>query len=186
MGIFSRQASGFSLAELLVALLILGQISAFTIPKIVTSQQNARNKAVFKEMYGTLSQLVYQGTILGMGSGSSMTNYIYNNVNATRICKINSSTEGCWDTTVMGATTESTQGGFVLHNGAVLVGFGTSTPCEGVYFDVNGPGGPNLNGEDQGTIGYNFTSNVAPPGWCASTKVGQVSMGATTAALFLQ
>lgn len=47
---------GFSLTELLIALLILGQIATFSIPKILQSQNNARNKAVAKEAIGAISE----------------------------------------------------------------------------------------------------------------------------------
>ncbi|MEB3287155.1 MAG: prepilin-type N-terminal cleavage/methylation domain-containing protein [Vampirovibrionales bacterium] len=46
----------FTLAELLIALLILGVIATFTIPKVLTSQTNARAKAIAKEVAGTISE----------------------------------------------------------------------------------------------------------------------------------
>lgn len=52
-------ATGFTLAELLIALLILGEIATFTTPKISSSSQNAQKNAVFKEMIGALSEAMY-------------------------------------------------------------------------------------------------------------------------------
>lgn len=49
-------ASGFTLAELLVTLLILGQIATFTIPKVLQSQQDSRFKAIAKEAAGMVSE----------------------------------------------------------------------------------------------------------------------------------
>ena len=46
---------GFTLAELLIALLILGVIATFTIPKVLQSQQNNRNIATAKEVVSMLS-----------------------------------------------------------------------------------------------------------------------------------
>jgi prepilin-type N-terminal cleavage/methylation domain-containing protein len=46
---------GFTLAELLIALTILGEIAAFTIPKIISSQQNGQKRAVTKEMIAMFS-----------------------------------------------------------------------------------------------------------------------------------
>lgn len=40
---------GFTLAELLIALAILGVIATFTIPKVLSSQQDGRYKAIAKE-----------------------------------------------------------------------------------------------------------------------------------------
>lgn len=41
--------AGFTLAELLIALLILGVISTFTIPKVLSAQESGKKKAAAKE-----------------------------------------------------------------------------------------------------------------------------------------
>lgn len=46
---------GFTLAELLIALLILGVIATFTIPKVLQSQQNSQFKATGKETAAMVS-----------------------------------------------------------------------------------------------------------------------------------
>ena len=43
------------MAELLIALMILGQIATFTIPKVLTAQQNGQNKAKAKEVFAMVS-----------------------------------------------------------------------------------------------------------------------------------
>lgn len=50
-----RSVSGFTLAELLISLAILGVIATFTIPKILQSQQDGRYKAVAKEAIGAIA-----------------------------------------------------------------------------------------------------------------------------------
>lgn len=47
---------GFTLAELLIALAILGVIAAFSIPKVLQSQQDAKFKAMAKEAASTVAQ----------------------------------------------------------------------------------------------------------------------------------
>lgn len=47
--------AGFTLSELLIALVILGLIATFTIPKVLQSQQESRFKAVGKEVASMLS-----------------------------------------------------------------------------------------------------------------------------------
>ena len=51
-----RQANGFTLSELLIALGVLGLIAAFTIPKVLTSMGDAQKKACAKEAAMILSQ----------------------------------------------------------------------------------------------------------------------------------
>jgi prepilin-type N-terminal cleavage/methylation domain-containing protein len=51
-----NRQSGFSLAELLIALAILGEIAAFAIPKILNSQQKQQMSSVGKEAIVTISQ----------------------------------------------------------------------------------------------------------------------------------
>ena len=46
---------GFTLAELLIALLILGVIATFTIPKVLQSQQNSKKNAAAKEAASMIS-----------------------------------------------------------------------------------------------------------------------------------
>lgn len=57
--------SGFTLAELLIALAILGVISAFAIPKILSAQQNEKKEAVTRETLGTIMAILHQGRITG-------------------------------------------------------------------------------------------------------------------------
>jgi prepilin-type N-terminal cleavage/methylation domain-containing protein len=47
---------GFTLAELLIALAILGEIATFTIPKILSAQQDGRNRTIAKEVAGMISE----------------------------------------------------------------------------------------------------------------------------------
>ncbi len=65
---------GFTLAELLIALAILGEIATFTIPKILSSQQNAQNKAVTKEVFAMMS---------GASQTYSMNNTLASNTSIT-------------------------------------------------------------------------------------------------------
>ncbi|MEB3286219.1 MAG: type II secretion system protein [Vampirovibrionales bacterium] len=47
---------GFTLAELLIALAILGVIATFTIPKVLTANQNGQYKSIAKEAAAAVSQ----------------------------------------------------------------------------------------------------------------------------------
>lgn len=61
---------GFTLAELLIALAILGIIATFTIPKIISNQQNGQKLAVTKEMIAMFSE-AYQQHLQKEGAAAS-------------------------------------------------------------------------------------------------------------------
>lgn len=66
-----KRFSGFTLAELLIALVILGEIATFTIPKILMAQQNQTFNVRAKEDATTISA-AYQQYILANGPSSSV------------------------------------------------------------------------------------------------------------------
>lgn len=71
---------GFTLAELLIALTILGVIAVFTIPKILSAQQNQKDNAQAKEAIATVSAAYQQYKIANQVDAnfsiSSLTPYL--------------------------------------------------------------------------------------------------------------
>lgn len=63
---------GFTLAELLISLAILGVIATFTIPKVLTAQGSAEETAKFKEAMATISG-AYDALRLDSGVSSTTT-----------------------------------------------------------------------------------------------------------------
>ena len=122
--VFTRQKphSGFTLAELLIALAILGVIATFTIPKIITSQQNAKYQAVAKETVSTIAA-AYQQYKIQNGVSSSMSsyaltpyfNYVKTDSGRTIDSYYGSGTKDCTSETC-----------YVLHNGGVLRPYNTT------------------------------------------------------------
>jgi prepilin-type N-terminal cleavage/methylation domain-containing protein len=57
-----KRHSGFTLAELLIALGLLGVIATYTIPKVLATQENHRYRAVAKELAAAVSEayMAYQ------------------------------------------------------------------------------------------------------------------------------
>jgi prepilin-type N-terminal cleavage/methylation domain-containing protein len=130
---------GFTLAELLICLAILGVIAVFTIPKILIVQQNASYTAIFKEAQGTVASAYYNYSIQnGFSTNTTfgaLTPYL-NYVSATTSGNVDdvqgSGPWGCGGTRTC----------FKLHNGAVInvsvsVPFGTTGNMR-VFVDPDG------------------------------------------------
>lgn len=62
---------GFTLAELLISLAILGMIATFTIPKILSSQQNSSYNAIAKEDASAIAA-AYQSYVYNNGASSAI------------------------------------------------------------------------------------------------------------------
>ncbi len=163
----NRYFYGFTLAELLIALMILGEIATFTIPKILSSQQNAQRKAIFKESISAISEALNTGFMSGeLDPPTNTSTYFLSKINAVKVCDTNSTTQGCWITASQGTpAAEGTEPGLILHNGAVIIGFNNnSDPANGLVVDWNGTTGPNTRGDDQIYVGYCQTATCGG-GW---------------------
>jgi prepilin-type N-terminal cleavage/methylation domain-containing protein len=76
----TRSALGFTLAEILIALAILGVIATFTVPKILVAQQNTSDNAKAKEA-ATMISTAYQlaqlaGTVGSATKSNDLTPYM--------------------------------------------------------------------------------------------------------------
>ena len=128
---------GFTLAELLVALTILGVIATFTIPKVLTSQQEAKNKSIAKEaasmVSGAYEAYKQQNTATANTTFAQLTPYMnYVSVDTT------STIDGYPLWTDQGCNTGNC---LRLHNGATLFyrisgadRFGSTATTSAMYF----------------------------------------------------
>jgi prepilin-type N-terminal cleavage/methylation domain-containing protein len=140
------RATGFTLAELLVALLILGQISAFTIPKIIISSQRSNYNARAKEAASMISgayhlYLVKNGRSGSMGISDLTPYFNYVAVDSSTVIDDvqtkNSQTCG----------SGSAQQCLRLHNGAILryglsstYTMGGTSATNAIWFDIDPDG----------------------------------------------
>jgi prepilin-type N-terminal cleavage/methylation domain-containing protein len=82
--------SGFTLAELLIALAILGVIATFTIPKILQAQQDSKYNAIAKEdaaaMSAAIQTMRYRGLFTDQTSMNTIATYInYLKIDSTSV-----------------------------------------------------------------------------------------------------
>jgi prepilin-type N-terminal cleavage/methylation domain-containing protein len=115
---FPVTKTGFTLAELLIALAILGVIATFTIPKVLVAQQSTKDKAVAKEaiaaIVGAYQAYGASNTPSASLSPKNLTPYL-------NYVRLDTSTANAFDYPVSG--TGSCDAGnpcIYLHNGAVL------------------------------------------------------------------
>lgn len=153
----------FTLAELLIALVILGVIATFTIPKVLTAQQNAQRAAVFREVIASLYQVAEAGVLEGVFTPTSDESdqgpYFLDKLNFVRVFVTDSLAGGCWDAAQGDIAYDDEEAGGIMHNGASIVGLqGASGNVgrESVTIDWNGVDGPNLFGDDQMRIDICF------------------------------
>ncbi len=138
------RSKGFTLAELLIALAILGVIATFTIPKILSSSTSGQNTAIAKEaasmVSGAFSSYQLNNSVAAGTTAGSLTDFM----NYVKI-----------DTATSYTKTEAADAALqacsavpclVLHNGGILQydpgqSFGTTVNNTGaVYFNLDPDG----------------------------------------------
>lgn len=189
-----KDNTGFTLAETLITLGIIGIVAAMTIPTLMAKLKNDRESAILKEDYSILQQMMKMANEEGaMGSivvGNNIdemkewfNTYFLPYIKTTNVCY---DKWGCWsrnvkkangekytNNTACGAVTVS----FVLYNGSYVCmddfggfRFGVKTKGQtiGILVDVNGDKQPNILGED--IFALQFYENELLPGGYHMTK----------------
>lgn len=173
--------NGFTLSELLIALAILGVIAAFTIPKVLSSQQDERKRSTFRETVTALNEILYQGALTGtITKQADFSQAVNAKLNVVRFCPTDAS-PGCWDSAVQGTgpwAPQVDEPGMVLHNGVTIAGIGNG-PSEADTFivDWNGTAPPNSYGNDQLTMVLCFKMNANCTAWTDATYTGRITTG---------
>lgn len=144
LGKFSKKCRlGFTLAELLIALLILGEIATFTIPKILTAQQNGQRNAAAKEVIAAVSAAYQSYTYTSGTSGGTTFGNITPYLNYVAVDTTSSMDDH------VGANANYTCAGrtcLKMHTGGVLFPAGNATSFGGtnttnailLYYDPDG------------------------------------------------
>lgn len=136
---------GFTLAELLIALAILGVIATFTIPKVLNAGQSGQNTAIAKEaasmISGAFSAYQLNNSVASTTKPSDLTQYMnYVSVDTATNFAAAANQQG----TALAACTAGLQC-LKLHNGGVIQystgnSFGGTATTNAIYFSVDPDG----------------------------------------------
>lgn len=177
---------GFTLAEVLITLGIIGVVAAMTIPTLMSKTNDAELKTALKKNFSVFSQVFtsmlqdYGGSMSGAlsdGDHAGLQTETGKYLNYVKTCS-DSSTDGCWHTANnwhyhdgTNSLSGSSYPGFILKDGTlVLFAWQTSactstisdgsnysyTRCGVFLLDVNGFKNPNTIGKDI------FAFNILP------------------------
>ena len=164
---------GFTLAEVLITLLIIGVIASIVIPGLIADTQNAELKTTWKKTFADLNQatkLIMMdngGNLTGISNFTSSYKTILNSV---KYCS-SASAEGCWNKAnesfyISGGVAGSPENspdksfaypGLILNNGIFITSFTIDSTCQynppykycgWMAIDVNGLKRPNTVGKD--------------------------------------
>lgn len=168
--------TAFTLAELLIALAILGVIATFTIPKVLISQQNSTSNAIAKETIAAVSAAYRVYQLERQTSGSTnltdLTPYLnYVSVDTTSLVdnhETNSTPVDCASTICL-----------KLHNGAILYGWSTTfagtsaTNAIYYYIDPDGVDGGSTTGPSKALVMFLYYNGK-------TTNYGNILPGTTS------
>lgn len=165
---------GFTLAEVLITIGIIGIVAALTIPAVINRTNELENYARFKKKYAELSQASQQ---IIQDSGGTLTRYYWASTNAAvddyaryisflKQCT-NAASQGCWNSsgalrfdTGVSIGLVWTGPGAIMKDGTYLYAYADHTDlrcddtqatmfeCARLYVDINGNKQPNTLGKD--------------------------------------
>ena len=188
----NKKNKGFTLAEVLISLVIIGVIAAMTIPTLINKTNKQEYASKLKKAYSTMSQATNRiiadegnprGDIGGWGTSTEAIFNMYKKyLSNTKVCPNN--VTGCFAgiyKRMNGKKSSIESGvnqyGLILADGTALSfsesGFnsscslnsnGTNNYCLHIIVDVNGPKGPNFVGTD--TFGFMLKENGLFPTGC--------------------
>jgi prepilin-type N-terminal cleavage/methylation domain-containing protein len=163
----------FTLAEVLITLLIIGIIASITIPGLIADTQDQQYKVAWKKVYSDMDQATKRimidngGTIAGLcdwGENNCLRNLYLSYLNYVKSCDNGQEYGNCWvngggvflDGTSMDYF--GNNAGLVLSNGASIDFYndskdcsfpiGSVLKCARIRVDVNGLKGPNKVSKD--------------------------------------
>lgn len=183
-GLYKR-TQGFTLAELLIALGILGVIATFTIPKVLFSAQSGQNTAVAKEAASMVSGAytsygLQNGTVATNTTSGAFTSYMNYVAQDTSTATYSFST----------ACNTANYICLKLHNGAVLQmlgtnNFGGSSTSHSVLYNID-PDGTGTATPATFVLFYNGRLSTLQATGSGNISTGTASTSYTTDPVYIQ
>lgn len=179
----------FTLAEVLLTLLIIGVVASLTLPSLINDSKDAELKTAWKKVFAELSQV--SNLIINLDCGGNFSYCVTDNTYTGRTIQIRdlyanrmstikkcsglgddgaracaSDYYGVW----MLRNTYGDASGFIANNGTMITTYNQMTWCTGentfcgiISVDVNGVNGPNIVGKDV-FAACQFTNKIVPAG----------------------
>jgi prepilin-type N-terminal cleavage/methylation domain-containing protein len=143
--IVRRRISGFTLAELLIALAVLGVIATFTIPKVLQSQQDSKFQAVFREDLSVLSQAFENYKIKNRVTASTGNLDLTPFINYVRVNTSGLQLDSDYYSTGPATCDGSSYICLLMHNGSVIMAsngdtFGGTATTNALFFEIDPDG----------------------------------------------
>ena len=176
--VFLQLKKGFTLAEVLITLVIVGVVAALTIPTLVNKYREQALKSQFKKAFSTLSQAVYKTEMndfygyakcfcngdgcysLTLSDCENFYDALAKNLQVQKVCMGNSKSEGCVPQYQSYYLSTSSCSGYnedfvnnrnysyVLSDGLIINVHGGTSFFPMMLVDINGHKGPNAYGKD--------------------------------------
>lgn len=181
-----NRQKGFTLAELLIALAILGTIATFTIPKVLQSSNNSQATAIAKDVAGMIAG-AYQAYQLENTGGAATT---ASNIAAyMNYVKLSTANDGLCSSRSLGGTTDPC---IQLHNGGVIHyytanSFGGTTNSHTLVFNIDPDG--NKTGFSTATLVLFYNGRLttgAQAGTITTAGIGATTSYMTTDPAYIQ
>jgi prepilin-type N-terminal cleavage/methylation domain-containing protein len=179
---FLKQNLGFSLAELMICLGVMGVIAALTVPSMLNAVELSKMKAVGKESLNTIQNILNQNFNTGEQPTDYWT-YLRDHLNAAKVCPVGQGAVGTPCFTYQGDT--ATHERLILQNGAMisfsLEDVNSLYLCLRLTSTLRGPAAVGAN-SPQGFLRFNKTdAPIAASGfYTEALKPGQLGPYSTT------
>lgn len=149
--VYNHHKHGFTLAELLIALAILGVIATFTIPKVLQAQQSHKHNAIAKQAIAAMVNAYDQYRAKNTVTANTKTTNLLPYFNYVKY-----DTTSTFDYAMSGTVScDSSSPCLWLHNGALVqfynVNFAGTSSTNAVWFIID-PDGANMNTPQGGSL----------------------------------